>query len=90
MTKHVLVCAVLAACGGSTPPPVSEPPPGDPTGYTPPPAEKPMTPEECTVRGAFVKGDIGDGKVECGPNQTYLGRVSQGIEGAVCCADSTP
>jgi hypothetical protein len=45
-----------------------------------------MTPEECTGKGGEVRGDIGDGKVACAEGETDLGRVNQGIEGAVCCA----
>lgn len=45
-----------------------------------------MAPEECTAKGGQVKGDIGDGKVACDEGHRDLGRVNQGIEGAVCCA----
>lgn len=45
----------------------------------------PTTPEECTCAGGVIHGDIGDGKVACAPDETELGRIQQGIEGAVCC-----
>lgn len=45
-----------------------------------------MTPEECTGKRGEVRGEIGDGKVACTEGETDLGRVNQGIEGAVCCA----
>ena len=85
MTKAVLAVALMAACGSKSPPPTEPAPTGGGT-----PVEAAMTPDECTARGAVVKGDIGDGKVACDPNQTFLGRVSQGIEGAVCCLAGTP
>lgn len=44
-----------------------------------------MSPEECTAKGGQVKGDIGDGKVACGTGEKEIGRVNQGIEGAICC-----
>ncbi len=53
-------------------------------------ASGPMSAEECAAQGGQVKGDIGDGKVACDEGQRDLGRVNQGIEGAVCCAPSTP
>lgn len=43
------------------------------------------SPEHCECQGGFVRGDIGDGKVKCEDDETDLGRVNQGIEGAVCC-----
>jgi len=45
-----------------------------------------MKPDECTAQGGQVRGDIGDGKVKCADGERDLGRVAQGIEGAVCCA----
>ena len=45
-----------------------------------------MAPEDCIAKGGQVKGDIGDGKVACAEGEQDLGRVNQGIEGAVCCA----
>ena len=44
-----------------------------------------MSPDECTGKGGEVRGDIGDGKVACAEGEQDLGRVNQGIEGAVCC-----
>ena len=44
-----------------------------------------FTPEECEAAGGFVRPDIGDGQVACAPEEEYLGRVSIGIEGGVCC-----
>ncbi|MGE0868345.1 MAG: hypothetical protein AB7P03_07280 [Kofleriaceae bacterium] len=81
--------ALAAACGGKTQPPPSDPAavqstePATQTGSTDSVA---MTPDECTAKGGQVKGDIGDGKVACDADQRDLGRVNQGIEGAVCCA----
>lgn len=51
-----------------------------------PPEPIAMSPDECTSKGGQVKGDIGDGKVACDADQRDLGRVNQGVEGAVCCA----
>ncbi len=45
----------------------------------------PTTAEECSCAGGVVHGDIGDGKVACAPDEVELGRIHQGIEGAVCC-----
>ena len=79
--------SALAACGGSKKEESTTPPAGE---ATPPPDTQgtgtPMSPEECTAKGGMVKGDIGDGKVACDEGQQDLGRVNQGIEGAVCCA----
>lgn len=80
MSKLLVVLAFVAACGGKK----SEPMP--PSGSAAPPAA--MTPDECTAKGGHVKGDIGDGKVACDPSEQDLGRVNQGIEGAVCCTAS--
>ena len=79
MSKYLIAIALsVAACGGKKQPPASEAPPATPSAT-------PMTPEECTAKGGQVKGDIGDGKVKCADNERDLGRVNQGIEGAVCC-----
>lgn len=83
MTKY-LVVLVLAACGGSKTPP-AEPTPTPTQPDTQPPAPATMSPDECTSKGGHVKGDIGDGKVACDAGEKELGRVSQGIEGAICC-----
>ena len=83
MLKLTIAVALLAAaCGGKTQAPAHHP------GTSAPPAEPAaaMTPEECTAKGGQVKGDIGDGKVACNEGDRDLGRVNQGIEGAVCCA----
>jgi len=74
----------LAACGGNKQPAPSEPAaaPAEPA----PSETPPMSPDECTSQGAQVRGDIGDGKVACAEGERDLGRVNQGIEGAVCCA----
>ena len=45
----------------------------------------PGTPAHCECIGGYVKGDIGDGQVACSDEERELERVSQGIEGAVCC-----
>jgi hypothetical protein len=83
MSKLLLAFALLAACGGKKQPAPAEPAPSQ----TEPAA---MSPEECTAKGGQVKGDIGDGKVACDAGQRELGRVQQGIEGAICCAAATP
>jgi hypothetical protein len=85
MTKLMIAFALalaLAACGGKKQPEPAEPLPA-PAEPTPGAA---MTPDECNARGGIVKGDIGDGQVRCDDGQEELGRVDQGIEGAVCCA----
>lgn len=81
MPKLLIAIALAAACGSSTPPPASEPAPAAPSS----PAE-PMSPEECTAQGGEVRGDIGDGQIACAEGERDLGRVRQGIEGAICCA----
>ncbi len=80
MSKHLIAFVLtVAACGGSKQP--------DPqTAPAPPAPTSAMAPEECTAKGGEVRGDIGDGKVACAAGETDLGRVNQGIEGAVCCA----
>lgn len=86
MSKLLIAFALTAAaCGGSkqapseaTPPPSSAP--TDQSSVTP------MTPDECTTQGGQVRGDIGDGKIACADGERELGRVNQGIEGAICCA----
>jgi hypothetical protein len=88
MSKLLFVAALIAACGGKRQPSTDDQPP-PPTAPTPN-AQPVMTPEECTAKGGQVKGDIGDGKVACDPGQRELGRVNQGIEGAVCCAKPSP
>ena len=82
--KHLVIVIALAAgaCGSKKQQPSSES-----TTPAPTPTEvAPMKPEECTAQGGQVKGDIGDGNVKCGDGERDLGRVAQGIEGAVCCA----
>jgi hypothetical protein len=78
-----IVCSLLfvAACGGKSAPapePRTEPTTTAPAGT--------VTPEECTSKGGQVRGDIGDGQIKCGDGERELGRVMQGIEGAICCA----
>ena len=84
MSKLLIAIALsVAACGGSKQPAPSEPAPAP----APTPTETAaMSPDECTNQGGQVKGDIGDGKVACAEGERDLGRVNQGIEGAVCCA----
>lgn len=84
MSKHLIAFVVtIAACGGSKPPtPETAPVPTEPAAA--------MTSDECTAKGGEVRGDIGDGKVACAAGETDLGRVNQGIEGAVCCAAAAP
>lgn len=81
MSKFFLSLVFVAACGGS-----KQPAPTGPSPSTEAPAPTAMSPEECTAQGGQVKGDIGDGKVACNEGDRDLGRVNQGIEGAVCCA----
>ncbi|HEY5925965.1 MAG TPA: hypothetical protein VIV11_29960 [Kofleriaceae bacterium] len=83
MSKYLIAFALtIAACGGK-----KEPPPSEPAAPATP-SSTPMTPEECVAKGGQVKGDIGDGKVACAEGERDLGRVNQGIEGAVCCASA--
>ncbi len=77
MRKLALGLALfVTACGGAQQP-APEAPPAAGGGA--------MSPEDCEAKGGYVKGDIGDGKVACAEDETQLGRVAQGIEGAVCC-----
>lgn len=88
------IVLVLAACGSKKPtdaPTNTETAPtteGSAAGSDT--AASPMTPEACTGQGGEVRGDIGDGKVACAAGETTLGRVNQGIEGAICCKAGTP
>lgn len=89
MSKLAVAAALaLTACGGSKSPAPSEPaatpgaPAADPAVT---PGAEAMAPDACTAQGGEVRGDIGDGKVACADGETDLGRVKQGIEGAVCC-----
>lgn len=85
MLKLTIAVALLAAaCGGKKQTPANDPGTTPPTEPTQPAAA--MTPEDCIAKGGQVKGDIGDGKVACNEGERDLGRVNQGIEGAVCCA----
>jgi hypothetical protein len=45
-----------------------------------------LTPEECETSGGEVRTDIGDGSTRCAATEEFLGRVSIGREGGVCCA----
>ena len=85
MSKYLIAFALVfaVACGGKKQPAPAEPAP-QPTESTP------MAPEQCTAQGGQVRGDIGDGKVACAEGERDLGRVNQGIEGAVCCAPAAP
>lgn len=77
MSRHMIgLVLTVASCGGT-----KQPAPAEPTTA--------MMPDECTAKGGEVRGDIGDGKVACAAGETDLGRVNQGIEGAVCCAPPT-
>ncbi len=85
MLELMIAVALLAtACGGTKQPPANAPGSTAPTEPTQPAAA--MAPDECVAKGGQVKGDIGDGKVACNEGDRDLGRVNQGIEGAVCCA----
>ena len=79
MSKHLIAFLLtVAACGGSKQPASQQTAPSEPAAA--------MSSDECTEKGGQVRGDIGDGKVACTAGERDLGRVSQGIEGAVCCA----
>lgn len=80
----IALLLAVAACGGSKPAPTSSPPP------SPSEPAAVMMPDECTAKGGQVRGDIGDGKVACAEGERDLGRVNQGIEGAICCAAPVP
>jgi hypothetical protein len=83
MSKFLIAFALFAAaCGGKKQSPTET----TPAASEPPTQTAAMAPEECTAKGGQVKGDIGDGKVACAEGEQDLGRVNQGIEGAVCCA----
>ena len=87
MTKLVLlVTLALAACGGAKSPAPSEAAP--PITETAP--TEALAPEACTAQGGEVRGDIGDGKIACAEGEQELGRVAQGIEGAICCKRPAP
>ena len=84
---------LLAACGGSdkadtttTPEPVEQTEqPIEPTEPTEPGA---MTAAECESAGNQVAWDIGDGSVACPTGTTEVGKVSGGVEAALCCQPS--
>lgn len=83
-----LALVVAAACGGKKSAPATSntaPDTGSAAVDPATPSVAPMTPDECTAKGGYVKGDIGDGQVACPAGEADLGRVNQGIEGAVCC-----
>lgn len=84
MSKLSIAIALFAAACGGKQPTTSEPP-----SPTTPAETAPMSPEACTAQGGQVRGDIGDGQIKCGDGERDLGRVNQGIEGAVCCAPPT-
>lgn len=94
LSFSIVLALALAACGGKkstseaeATTPTETAPAGDGTATsTGADGTQPMSPEECMQKGGQVKGDIGDGKVACDEGQEDLGRVRQGIEGAVCCA----
>ncbi|MBA3541377.1 MAG: hypothetical protein H0T79_17325 [Deltaproteobacteria bacterium] len=83
MSNYLIACVLtLAACGGKQQPTSqAAPSPSEPAA--------PMTPDACTAQGGQVRGDIGDGKIACAEGERELGRVSQGIEGAICCLAAT-
>jgi hypothetical protein len=86
----LVLCVVLFACGGNTPPPAPEPVitarncgPADP--------DLAMSRERCDCLGGHVRGDTGDGSVRCAHDELEHGPVAFGIEGGLCCAPaSTP
>ena len=91
------VCSLSVACGSSAPAAEAA---IDGNGTPSEPSEEShcsehakASPAHCECLGGYVKGDIGDGKVACGPGEVELERTNQGIEGAVCCQaarDSAP
>ena len=83
MTNRMILLALALAACGPKPGPVPPPPPPGPDAAV---ASEAMAPEACTAQGGQVRGDIGDGKIACSAGETELGRVKQGIEGAICCA----
>lgn len=89
MSKLMIAFAlvVAAACGSKKPAETTTTAPDTGSAAVDPatPSVAPMTPDECTAKGGYVKGDIGDGQVACPAGEADLGRVNQGIEGAVCC-----
>jgi hypothetical protein len=97
MSKFLIAIALTAvlACGGKKQPAPSEPSNTSSTepanGSASQGGGEPMTmsPADCTAKGGQVKGDIGDGKVACAAGELNLGRVRQGIEGAICCGPAT-
>lgn len=94
LTSLALVLTLALGCGSKKPDEPEPAPTTDPTvvpdqpvtGCEQPTDGSPMTPDQCTCLGGRVKGDIGDGQVACDPGERELGRVDQGIEGAICCA----
>ena len=84
MSKLLVALALsVVACGGNKQPPPSEPVPQEPAPAEP---SAPMSPDECTAKGGEVRGDIGDGQIQCAEGEENLGRVELGIEGSICCA----
>jgi hypothetical protein len=49
--------------------------------------DRPRSVEQCECVGARLEIDPGDGSASCDSDETTLGRVPFGIEGAVCCLD---
>jgi hypothetical protein len=49
--------------------------------------DRPRSVEQCVCVGARVEGDPGDGSASCDADETPLGGVPFGIEGAVCCLE---
>ena len=87
----LVLASALVGCGSKKPSSETMPAqtaPADGTGSAT--MRGTISAEECAAQGGQVKGDIGDGKVACDEGQRDLGRVNQGIEGAVCCAPATP
>ena len=97
----IALAGLLACGSADKPDTTTEPAPASPTttptptdeeplGGTPAPADRPeISVEECEEQGTVV-GDIGDGAVHqpdyrCPNGEPPIGRVSSGIEGAVCC-----
>jgi hypothetical protein len=78
----LFVSAIGCGSSSSKPAPMRPAPEPEPT----PVAAAALTPEQCTLQGGDLRGDIGDGQIACDPGEHALGRVSLGIEGSICCA----
>ena len=79
-TLGFVLAVGCASSSSSKPAPMRPAPEPQPT-----PVAAALTPEQCTLQGGELRGDIGNGQIGCGPGEYELGRVSLGIEGSLCC-----